>query len=107
MPNNSTTFKYKVNIYDDFFYLKLTELASMNQVCLEHFKEALGNRIKQLRLEAGLTQEQLALRLGYKDKQVVNRYEKKGANPTAYNLLTIAIALKVSVDDLLTSDPPT
>ena len=73
----------------------------MNEVSIEQFKEALGNRIKQLRLQAGLTQEQLALRLGYKDKQVVNRYEKDGANPTAYNLVAIAAALQVSPNVLL------
>ncbi len=65
------------------------------------FKRKLGFRITQLRSERGLTQQVLADRLGYRDRQIINRYEKEGANPTAYMLVQLANALEVSVDELL------
>ncbi|WP_316837877.1 helix-turn-helix transcriptional regulator [Pedobacter nutrimenti] len=73
----------------------------MNDISVPDFKKNLGQRIKQLRLGLGLTQQQLASRMGYKDKQVVNRYEMDGANPTAYSLMQIAESLEVSLDELI------
>ncbi|RZK37994.1 MAG: XRE family transcriptional regulator [Pedobacter sp.] len=73
----------------------------MQKISIGDFKLCLAKRIKNLRQEAGLTQSALAIKIGFKDKQVVNTYELKGANPTAYNLLMIADALNVSVDELL------
>jgi len=66
----------------------------------KEFKINLGKRIEQLRIEAGLTQEQLGSLVDGKDRQFINRYEKEGANPTAYILLQIAEAFNVSVNDL-------
>lgn len=68
---------------------------------LEKFRENLGKRIAQIRIERKLDQTELAAILDGKDKQAINRYEKQGANPTAYILLKIAKALNVTVDDLL------
>lgn len=65
------------------------------------FKVKLAKRIRQLRIEAKLSQPQLAMRIGFKDKQIVNNYEINGANPTAYNLILLAKALNVTVDELL------
>lgn len=65
------------------------------------FKEKLGKRIEQLRTTAGLTQEKLGSLLDGKDRQFINRYEKEGANPTAYILYQLANALNVTVNDLL------
>lgn len=67
----------------------------------EDFKIKLGKRIEQLRLKSGLTQEQLGDLLDGKDRQFINRYEKIGANPTAYILVQIANALNVTVNELL------
>ena len=64
------------------------------------FKRKLGNKIAERRNELGLTQEQLANSIG-KDKQFINRYEIDGANPTAYILKQLAVALEMSVDELL------
>lgn len=72
----------------------------MNKLTQAQFKKKLGNRILILRTKLGLTQEQLAHRIG-KDKQFINRYEIEGANPTAYILKDLAKALEVSVDELL------
>jgi transcriptional regulator with XRE-family HTH domain len=73
----------------------------MNDISVPDFEKNLGQRIKQLRVGLGLTQQQLASRMGYKDKQVVNRYEMDGANPTAYSLMQIAESLEVSLDELI------
>lgn len=73
----------------------------MTDLTVKNFKVSLAKRIKQRRLELGLTQAALALRIGFKDKQIVNNYEIQGANPTAYNLVLIAKALDITVNDLL------
>lgn len=67
----------------------------------EDFRKKLGKRIEQLRTKSELTQEQLGDLLDGKDRQFINRYEKLGANPTAYILVQIAEALEVSVNELL------
>lgn len=73
----------------------------MEKLTVKAFKVLLAQRIRQLRKNAGLTQSELATKIGFKDKQIVNNYELNGANPTAYNLILIAQALNVTVDDLL------
>ena len=65
------------------------------------FRKNLGKRILQLRLAKKLEQTELAAILDGKDKQFINRYEKQGANPTAYILVNLAKALEVSVEELL------
>jgi putative transcriptional regulator len=70
----------------------------MEQAVID-FRKNLGKRIKQLREESGLNQLELAAKLN-KDKQFINRYEKNGANPSAYILLLIAEALGVGVAKL-------
>ncbi|WP_419698996.1 helix-turn-helix domain-containing protein [Mucilaginibacter sp. NFX135] len=67
------------------------------------FKVKLGKRIAQIRIEQGLTQEKLgALYLAKsQDKQTISRLETEGANPTAYNLVQLAAALNVSLDELV------
>ncbi len=66
-----------------------------------NFRAKLGKRIEQLRKKKGLEQTELAAIINGKDKQFINRYEKQGANPTAYILVQIAKALDVSVNELL------
>jgi putative transcriptional regulator len=65
------------------------------------FRIKLGKRIEQLRKKKGLEQTELAAILNGKDKQFINRYEKQGANPTAYILVQIAKALDVKLDELI------
>lgn len=72
----------------------------MNNISQEAFKRKLGDRILHFRTKIGLTQEELAYRIG-KDKQFINRYEVKGANPTAYILIVLSKALEITVNDLL------
>lgn len=73
----------------------------MEKMTIKEFKLLLAKRIKDRRKELGLTQTALALKIGFKDKQVVNNYEINGANPTAYNLVLIAKALDIRIEELL------
>jgi putative transcriptional regulator len=68
---------------------------------VKDFRKKLGLRIAELRNRKKLEQSELAAILNGKDKQFINRYEKQGANPTAYILVELAKALEVSVDELL------
>lgn len=72
----------------------------MNKLSQEDFKRKLGDRILFFRIKAGLTQEELAYKIG-KDKQFINRYEIQGANPTAFTLVVLCKALDISVNELL------
>ncbi|MCJ0743629.1 helix-turn-helix domain-containing protein [Pedobacter montanisoli] len=73
----------------------------MKKVTVKEFKILLAQRIKQLRTKSNLTQAELAIKIGYKDKQVINNYEINGANPTAYNLVLLAKALDVTINELV------
>ncbi len=64
------------------------------------FRKKLGQRIAQLRVEKRMEQGELAAFIN-KDKQFINRYERQGANPTAFILVQLAKALEVSPNDLL------
>ncbi|MGJ1333991.1 MULTISPECIES: helix-turn-helix domain-containing protein [Sphingobacterium] len=66
----------------------------------KEFRIKLGQRIEQLRVEKGIEQGELASIIN-KDKQFINRYERQGANPTAFILTQLADALKVTPNDLL------
>lgn len=59
-----------------------------------------GERLKQLREEANLTMEQLAVSLGTK-KQTISRYEKNQREPEYATLIKIAQFFNVSTDYLL------
>lgn len=72
----------------------------MKTLSQEEFKKKLGDKILYYRTYRGLTQEELAHKIN-KDKQAINRYEVSGANPTAYNLKALALALEITTDDLL------
>lgn len=59
----------------------------------------LGNRIKQLRQKSGLTQDQLATRLGV-TAQAVSKWENSVTMPDITLLPQIAIEFGISIDDL-------
>ncbi|MBL6446760.1 helix-turn-helix transcriptional regulator [Fulvivirga sp. 29W222] len=61
---------------------------------------SLGDRIKQLRKEMGMSQSELADRVGISYAQI-GRYETKDAQPPAKTLTAIADALGVSPDFLI------
>lgn len=65
----------------------------------------LGERIQRLRKEQGLSQEQLAERVGV-SRQAVSKWEVDAAVPETDKLLTLSRALGVGTDVLLGNDPP-
>ena len=52
-----------------------------------------GERIKKRRLELGLSQDELAARLGLKSKSTVCKMERPGSNPTTETIISYADAL--------------
>ena len=60
----------------------------------------LGNRIKELRLTTGLTQEELGKKLNL-SKQTVSSYEKGTRTPDPDTITELAKIFKVSTDFLL------
>ncbi|MCQ5240283.1 helix-turn-helix domain-containing protein, partial [Eggerthella lenta] len=59
-----------------------------------------GEKLKALRTERGLTQEQLAARL-YVSRTAVSKWETGGGSPNLDSLQAVARLFDVSVDDLL------
>lgn len=62
--------------------------------------EDFGNRLKTLRTQNNLTQEQLAHRLGL-TKSVISAYETGSRMPSYDTLITISRIFKVTTDYLL------
>jgi len=60
----------------------------------------LGAKIKEIRLEKGWSQTELAYRID-KDQQSIQRLEKGKVNPTYIYLLDLANGLEVSITDLV------
>jgi len=66
----------------------------------------IGERIKEARKKKGLTQEELAGKLGC-TKQSIAQYEKGRRSPKIDGLIKIAEALNIPVSDLLGEPRPT
>lgn len=64
---------------------------------------AVGERIKQARKKAGLTQQELANALGVK-YQMIGQYENGKRNPKLQTILKIAQALEVGLFDLISEE---
>ncbi|MBC5582854.1 helix-turn-helix transcriptional regulator [Eggerthella sp. NSJ-70] len=62
-----------------------------------------GEKLKALRIERGLTQEQLAAKL-YVSRTAVSKWETGGGSPNLDSLQAVARLFDVSVDDLLSTD---
>ncbi|MEP5613551.1 MAG: helix-turn-helix transcriptional regulator [Cyclobacteriaceae bacterium] len=66
----------------------------------QEFLSALGERIKEIRKEKGLTQLQLAARINNHDEQI-GRIERAEVNVSASMLFQIAKGLDVSLKNLV------
>ena len=67
---------------------------------------AIGNRIKARREELGLTQQQLADRLGYKSKATINKIEMGINGISQRRIVDFANALQTSIEYLMEMDKP-
>jgi len=63
----------------------------------------LGKRIREIRIEKGITQVQLAHSIG-KDQQSIQRLEAGNINPSYYYLCEIAEGLKISIEEIIKQD---
>lgn len=61
----------------------------------------IGERIKQRRIELGMSQEQLAHKLGYKSRSSVNKIELGAQNLTQPKIESIAKALDTTPDYIM------
>jgi transcriptional regulator with XRE-family HTH domain len=66
----------------------------------------LAERIKQLRVEAGLSQADLAQRAGTSDARQISRYENGHITPSLDAIAHIAQALNISLDHLVIDGIP-
>ncbi len=65
----------------------------------------IANRLINLRKQSGLSQEELAAKLGL-SRQAVSKWERAEASPDTDNLICLAKLYGVSLDDLLNTDQP-
>lgn len=68
---------------------------------MEIDKRMVGNRIKMLRKELGLTQEELAIKLGLKGKSSIANYEKGTISPSDDIKLQMSKLFNCSIDYLM------
>lgn len=66
----------------------------------EEFLKMLGNRIREIRIQKGLSQSEVANRCG-KERQSYQRVETGNINPTIWYLEHLAQALGVSLSELV------
>ena len=66
----------------------------------KNFLEQIGNRIRELRIKADLSQEKLAFACNL-DRTYIGSVERGERNISALNLRKIAKALKINLSDLL------
>ena len=60
----------------------------------------LGKRIRELRLDKGLSQAQLGMKI-FKDQQSIHKVESGQFNPSYIYLLEICEGLEISIEKLL------
>jgi transcriptional regulator with XRE-family HTH domain len=65
---------------------------------------AINERIKQKRCELGISQQELAAKIGTLNQSQIAKIELGNRNITAEDLVHIAKALNVPVNDLIRSD---
>lgn len=63
--------------------------------------QRLGEQVRRIRLEKGLTQTELANKIG-KDHPSINKLENGKVNPSFYFLYEVATGLEVELIELIT-----
>jgi transcriptional regulator with XRE-family HTH domain len=80
--------------------------APQNQPRIEAVSVALGQKLKELRIKANLSQSELAFDCEL-DRTYISLIERGLANPSLWTLATIAHGLTVTLSDLLDGNPHT
>ncbi|MCL4367340.1 helix-turn-helix domain-containing protein [Patescibacteria group bacterium] len=68
----------------------------------QKFTEIIGNNLRKIRQEKGVTQDELAAKCGFY-RTYINLVETAKRTPSSYSLYRIAFALKVEVDRIYPS----
>lgn len=61
----------------------------------------IGERIRSRRIQLGMSQDELAKKLGYKSRSSINKIELNGRNLTQSKIADIAIALETTPDYIM------
>ena len=69
-------------------------------MCMQNSLETLGQRIRTLREETGLSQEKFAEKCEF-DRTYISLLERGKRNPSYTNLLKVAKGFEISISDLL------
>jgi transcriptional regulator with XRE-family HTH domain len=72
---------------------------------LEVFSLTIGEKIRALRIERGMSQNELALACGYTSRASINKIELGKVDPPQSKIRIIAEALNVSPASLIVEDP--
>ena len=75
-----------------------------NEEIKYQFLKDLGSRIREIRIQKGLSQSEVANRCG-KERQSYQRVESGNVSPTLWYLQHIAMALEVDLKDLIPENP--
>ena len=67
----------------------------------------IGKKVRQRRLELGLTQEELAHKMGYKSKSAINKIEMNKNDVNQSKLIRLAIALDCPPSYFIETDTAT
>lgn len=67
----------------------------------EEYLKKFGERIRNRRIELGLTQDELARKLGYKSRSTINKIELGKNDVPQHKILEFAAALDILVEDLM------
>ena len=70
---------------------------------MKKIEELFGNRVRELRLKSGLSQEELAFKAGV-HRTYLGGIERGERNPSLRNITSIAKALDVTLPDLFSFD---
>lgn len=73
---------------------------------MEELQRVLGERIRALRKKLGITQQELADKVGFSALQIVSEIERGGRDVKAWELVRIAEALRTEVRLLISPDEP-
>ena len=77
-------------------------MSNMSSMKKEDLLGLLGKRIKELRLERGLSQVDLVAKMqGNIDTTNISRIEAGRTNPTIYSLYRLSEALEISMSELV------
>ena len=74
--------------------------------CITTCHKKIGDRISERRIELGMSQQQLASKVGYSSNTTINKIEKGTRDFPRYLVTRFAVALEVPVSYLLEEDTP-